>query len=85
MPKTGPADRWAIPRDKVNDYTDASAAIRRRLICDRAGVDLAHVAKYSFDPSILQGNIENFIGWRKCRSASPARFASTVSMRREIF
>ncbi|MGA2128031.1 MAG: hydroxymethylglutaryl-CoA reductase [Xanthobacteraceae bacterium] len=63
MPKTGPAtQRWAIPRDKINDYTDASAAIRRRLIRDRTGVELAHVAKYSFDPSILQGNIENFIG-----------------------
>src|SRR5208283_2995318 len=51
-----------IPRDKVNDYTHASAAVRREFIGRHTGAELPHVAKYSFDPSILQGNIENFIG-----------------------
>ena len=51
-----------IPRDKVDDYTHASGAVRREFIRRQTGAELAHVAKYSFDPSILQGNIENFIG-----------------------
>ena len=53
---------FKIPRDKTNDYTHASAAARREFIRQRTGAELSHVAKYSFDPSILQGNIENFIG-----------------------
>ena len=54
--------RRAIPRDTVNDYTHGSAASRRAFIREQTGADLSHVAKYSFDPSLLQGNIENFIG-----------------------
>ncbi len=63
MLETAPAIRRpAIPRDKINDYTAKNAAMRREFIREQTGVDLPHVAKYSFDPSILQGNIENFIG-----------------------
>ena len=63
MSETGLArQRRAIPRDKNNDYTHESAARRREFIREQAGVDLSHVAKYSFDPSVLQGNIENFVG-----------------------
>ena len=63
MSETAPATRRsAIPRDEVNDYTAKNAAIRREFIRERTGADLSHVAKYSFDPAILQGNIENFIG-----------------------
>lgn len=54
--------RRAIPRDENNDYTRESAAIRRSFIHEQVGSDLSHVAQYSFDPAILQGNIENFIG-----------------------
>src|SRR5271157_5734401 len=54
--------RRTIPRDKVNDCTNENAARRREFIREQAGADLSHVAKYSFDPSLLQGNIENFIG-----------------------
>ncbi|MGA9847995.1 MAG: hydroxymethylglutaryl-CoA reductase [Roseiarcus sp.] len=54
--------RRAIPRDAVDDYTFQSAEQRRAFIREVSGVDLTHVAKYSFDPSLLQGNIENFIG-----------------------
>ncbi len=52
----------AVPRDKINDYTIENAARRRDFIRDRTGADLSHLASYSFDPAILQGNIENFIG-----------------------
>ena len=63
MSETAPAiRRSAIPRDEINDYTAKNAAIRREFIREQTGADLPHVAKHSFDPSILQGNIENFIG-----------------------
>ena len=63
MSDNGPTtQRRAIPRDTVNDYTHGSAERRCAFIREVSGVDLTHVAKYSFDPSLLQGNIENFIG-----------------------
>jgi hydroxymethylglutaryl-CoA reductase (NADPH) len=51
-----------IPRDRTNDYTYQMAATRREFVCEQTGVDLSHVAQYSFDPCILPGNIEQFIG-----------------------
>lgn len=54
--------RITIPRSRTNDYTDEMAAMRRGFIRESTGVDLSHVAQYSFDPSILPGNIENFTG-----------------------
>ena len=51
-----------IPRDRANDYTHQMAATRREFVCEHTGVELSHVAQYSFDPSILPGNIEQFIG-----------------------
>ncbi len=55
-----PAPR--IPRDPQDDYTRAQAARRNDFVAEHTGVRLAHVDKYSFDPAILPGNIENFIG-----------------------
>src|SRR4051794_20870654 len=54
--------RVTIPRSRVNDYTHELAAVRRGFILESTGVDLSHVSQYSFDPTILPGNIENFIG-----------------------
>src|SRR5512146_703964 len=54
--------RITIPRSRVNDYTHEMAAMRRGFILESTGADLTHVAQYSFDPAILPGNIENFIG-----------------------
>lgn len=51
-----------IPRDRANDYTHQMAAARREFVCEQTGVELSHVAQYSFDPSMLPGNIEQFIG-----------------------
>jgi hydroxymethylglutaryl-CoA reductase (NADPH) len=56
------SERIRIPRDKENDYTHESAATRREFIQEHTGAHLSHVAKYSFDPSTLPGNIENFTG-----------------------
>jgi hydroxymethylglutaryl-CoA reductase (NADPH) len=51
-----------VPRDRQNDYTHEMAARRREFVHALTGADLSHVAQYSFDPGILPGNIENFIG-----------------------
>jgi len=54
--------RVRIPRDRENDYTHEMAAQRREFVREQTGTDLSHVGKYSFDPLILPGNIENFAG-----------------------
>ncbi len=51
-----------IPRDKDDDYRESVADARRRFVTERSGAELHHVAKYSIDPSILPGNVENFFG-----------------------
>jgi hydroxymethylglutaryl-CoA reductase (NADPH) len=51
-----------IPRNKENDYTREAAAARREFVRQQASADLKHVGSYSFDPDVLPGNIENFIG-----------------------
>jgi hydroxymethylglutaryl-CoA reductase (NADPH) len=51
-----------LPFDKTNNYTPAMAEARRNFVAERVGADFKHIAKYSFDPSVLQGNIENFAG-----------------------
>ena len=59
---SNPPEQAHIPRNGDNDYTEEMAARRREFICQRTGAQLSQVGKYSFDPSILPGNIENFIG-----------------------
>lgn len=56
------ANRVRIPRDPLSDYTHQMAAARRDFLLEQTGADLSHVAQYSFDPAILPGNIEQFIG-----------------------
>ena len=55
-------ERVRVPRNVSNDYTHAMAAQRRDFAREHTGADLSHVAQYSFDPAMLPGNIENFIG-----------------------
>ena len=55
-------ERARIPRDRDNDYTRDAARTRQEFAREKTGVDLEHVSSYSFDPGILTGNIENFIG-----------------------
>ena len=56
------AERKKIPRDRENDYTLEAAKARRAFVREQTGVALEHVSRYSFDPSILPGNVEHFIG-----------------------
>ena len=51
-----------IPRDGSADYTPEAAARRRDFVRERTGAELTHVGRYSFDPGLLPGNIENFTG-----------------------
>jgi hydroxymethylglutaryl-CoA reductase (NADPH) len=51
-----------IPRSKENNYTNEMAAERREFIRKMTGVEVKHLANYSFDPQILKNNLENFIG-----------------------
>src|SRR5215211_8707783 len=54
--------RIPVPRDRDNDYTPAAAHERRRFIEKHTGARLEHVASESFDPDVLSGNVEQFIG-----------------------
>ena len=51
-----------IPRDKEDDYTLDVAAQRREFLREQTNVSLDHVGRFSFDPGVLPGNIENFSG-----------------------
>ena len=51
-----------VPRSKEDDYTRDMAEARRRFVQEQTGATLTHVGSFSFDPTVLPGNIENFIG-----------------------
>ena len=54
--------RVPVPRDRDDDYTRQAAEERRRFVEEHTGARLEHVASESFDPAILSGNVEQFIG-----------------------
>ena len=54
--------RVPVPRDRENDYTREAEQRRADFIKERTGVELQHVTSYSFDPSVLSGNVEQFLG-----------------------
>jgi hydroxymethylglutaryl-CoA reductase (NADPH) len=62
MATTTKPERVPIPRDRENDYTREAAQRRREFAEERTGVSLEHVSSYSFDPGILPGNVEQFVG-----------------------
>jgi len=51
-----------VPRSKTDDYSNDIIQERQRFLEDKSGIKLKHINKYSFDPAVLPGNIENFIG-----------------------
>jgi hydroxymethylglutaryl-CoA reductase (NADPH) len=53
--------RERIPRG-TDDYTTEQAERRRDFVAEHSGARLEHVGRYSFDPAMLPGNIENFLG-----------------------
>lgn len=54
--------RPRIPRDPDQDYTREMADERRAFAESQTEARLDHVGKFSFEPSQLSGNIENFMG-----------------------
>src|SRR5437763_6566691 len=55
-------ERVPVPRDRDNDYTREAAAKRQEFVRERTGSQLDHVSSCSFDPGILTGNVEQFVG-----------------------
>jgi hydroxymethylglutaryl-CoA reductase (NADPH) len=55
-------ERVPVPRDRENDYTREAAAARRDFVREQTQTELEHVSSYSFDPGILTGNVEQFLG-----------------------
>lgn len=51
-----------IPRSSSNDYTRQMAETRRQFVKEHTGVSLEHTGQFSFEPSLLPGNIEHFMG-----------------------
>ena len=62
MATTSEAGRVPVPRDRENDHTREAAERRREFAEARTGASLEHVSSYSFDPAILSGNVEQFVG-----------------------
>jgi hydroxymethylglutaryl-CoA reductase (NADPH) len=55
-------ERTRVPQARSNDYTREMAERRRDFVRAQTGVELTHTALHSFEPSLLAGNVENFIG-----------------------
>lgn len=51
-----------IPLNKADNYSANIISERQTFLKEQTNVDLQHLTNYSFDPNILQGNLENFIG-----------------------
>jgi len=51
-----------VPRDTADDYSDDIIRTRQAFIREQTGAELKHIAGYSFDPHVAQGNIEHFTG-----------------------
>jgi hydroxymethylglutaryl-CoA reductase (NADPH) len=59
---TTDSGRTPVPRDRDDDYTREAAERRADFVRERTGVELEHVTSYSFDPAMLTGNVEQFVG-----------------------
>jgi len=55
-------NRVTVPRDREDDYSDEAIAARQAFVEEYTGSSFEHIKKHSFDPHILTGNIESFIG-----------------------
>jgi hydroxymethylglutaryl-CoA reductase (NADPH) len=56
------AERVPVPRDRDNDYTREAAQMRAEFLREQTGAELEHVSSYSFDPTLVGGNVEHFVG-----------------------
>ena len=56
------AERVPVPRDRENDYSREAAQVRAEFLREQTGAGLEHVSSYSFDPAVVGGNVEHFVG-----------------------
>jgi hydroxymethylglutaryl-CoA reductase (NADPH) len=54
--------RTTVPYNKEDNYSPGIVAARQRFVEEYTGVKLQHIDKFSFDPAVTKGNIENFTG-----------------------
>ena len=55
-------ERLKVPYDREDDFSEAIIQERQEFARSLSGVEFEHVASYSFDPSITNGNVEGFFG-----------------------
>jgi hydroxymethylglutaryl-CoA reductase (NADPH) len=55
-------DQQKIPRDADDDYADSAIARRRAFLQEFTGQRPRHLFAHSFDPHLVQGNCEHFVG-----------------------
>lgn len=55
-------ERVTVPYDKIDNTNEEIIRKRQRFAEEFAGIELRHLPHYSFDPKVLDGNIENFAG-----------------------
>ncbi len=55
-------DRVRLPRDPEDDYSEDAIRERQDFLEDYTGEEYEHVKHYSFDPHMLEGNVEAFVG-----------------------
>ena len=55
-------ERITVPYDKEDNYSDEIIGARREFLKSFSGAQPEHLFKPSFDPRLIDGNIENFIG-----------------------
>ncbi len=51
-----------VPRDERDDYSPEAIGQRQALIRQVTGIEPHHITHYSFDPHMVKGNCENFVG-----------------------
>jgi len=68
-----------IPRDDVDDYSPEIIRQRRALLEEVSGTKLDHILNHSFDPHLVKGNCENFVGVAQV----PIGFAGPLRVRGE--
>src|SRR3954447_15888259 len=62
MATTTGNSRVPVPRNREDDYTREAAEERQNFVREHTDSALEHVSSYSFDPSVLVGNVEHFVG-----------------------
>ena len=61
-PTTPKSEQPAIPRDNANDYSPEAIGNRQQFLREFTQTQPQHLTQYSFDPAVMQGKCENFVG-----------------------